>query len=72
MYWCGPRASTRLIYTDTGCNRHEVPIVTDLLVCVAQWYARVLIRYIHIIHRVTDWAGLSEAVATSRSWQVRR
>ena len=33
------------IYTDTGCNRYEVPIVTDLLVYVAQWYARMLIRY---------------------------
>jgi len=33
------------IYTDTGCNRHEVPIVADLLVCVAQWYDRMLIRY---------------------------
>ena len=42
-----PRAPVQgFIYTDMGCNRHEVPIVTDLLVCVAQWYARMLIRYI--------------------------
>jgi len=48
-----PRAPEQdFIYADTGCNRHEVPIVTDLLACVAEWYARMLVRYIEYLIRL--------------------
>jgi len=49
------------IYADTGCNRHEVLAVADPLVCVAQWYARMLIRYM-----------VSAAVFWPRFWPRRR
>jgi len=47
-----------------------VPIVTDLLVCVAQWYARMLIRYRLVLRSVAgdNVGGCETTLAQDTLW----